>query len=169
MRMKFVVLFFSIVIFSFGQKKYPKPDKIPSLLFYIQHSLNQNTYVYELNLVNGNLNINNPIKVFRINYEDRGQKENLTLIQRKYAYGVNYLSPDKKKFSLSANKAIPMVLKSDGKNYWIEIEINHKKIILERIFIQSDRHSKGLNPKVEGIIFYGKDIKGNIIQEKFIP
>lgn len=168
MKLRIFVLFFSIIIFSFAQKNYPIPHKTPTLLFYIQHSLNRNTYVYELNLEKGMINID-PIKVYRINYEDKRQQENLSLLQRKYAYGVNYLSSDKKKFNLSASKSIPMFLKTDGKHYWIEIEINKRAIKLDRIYIQSNKNTKGLNTKVEELIFYGRDIKGNLIQEKFIP
>lgn len=169
MRIKLLVLFFSIITFCFSQRNYPKPDKTSALLFYIQHNLNHNTYVYEINLEKGKLNKIDPVKVYRINYEDKGQKENLSFIQRKYAYGVNYISADKTKFNLSATRAIPMVLNTNDKNSWIEIEINNKKLILEKIFIQSNEKSKGLKIKVDSIIFIGKDVKGNLIREKLIP
>jgi hypothetical protein len=169
MRVRLLFLFFSISILSFAQKNHPKPDKTSALLFYVQHNLNYNTYVYELNMENGSVNSSDPVKVYRMNYEDKGQKENLTLIQRRYAYGINYMSDDKTKFNLSANKAIPMVLKTNDKQSWVEIVVNNNKIILEKIFIQSDKKTKGLKTKVESIIFYGKDGKGNLIQEKYIP
>ncbi len=169
MKIRLFILLSSLFIFSFAQKKYPKPDKTPQLLFYIQHNLNRNTYIYEINLDKGQLSTIDPIKVSRIVYEEKGQKEPLTLIQRKYAYGVNYITNDKRQFNLSASKKIPMHLKTKDGKHWIEIEVNDKKITLEKIFIQSDKNSKGLNTKIESIILEGKDAKGNLIQEKFIP
>lgn len=169
MKSYLLIFLFGLTSFLFAQKAHPIPKKNSSSLFYTQHNQNHNTFIYELNLTNGKLDLNDPIKVFRINYEDAQQQENLSIIQRKYAYGINYLTADKTKFYLSASKNIPMQLKSANNKYWVEVLVNNKTIILDNIFIQTSNKGKGLSTKVEYIILKGKDSKGNSIQEKFLP
>ncbi|TAJ15118.1 DUF4833 domain-containing protein [Marinilabiliaceae bacterium JC017] len=70
---------------------YPVPEKGPGHLFYIQRSLNRNTVVYEANFdEQGNLDAANPVKIYWVMYEKEGNIEELTYLERKFAYGINF-------------------------------------------------------------------------------
>lgn len=84
-----IFCYFYFIGLTLAQNNYPVPKITNTRLFYIQHSLSKNTYVYDVNL-NGNIiDVHNPIHVYRILYEDNGQVANLTMPQRKLAYGYN--------------------------------------------------------------------------------
>lgn len=164
-----ILSFFALLFSMFGlckaQENYPTPPKNKFQLFYIQHNSNHNTFVYEIDVNNEK----SPVKVYRINYESKGEINELSPIQRKYAYGVNYLNDRKTTFSLAAMKNIPFELKSSNQKYFTEILINNKKIIVERIFIHNDKSSSGLKTKVDYIMVYGKNASGKSVAEKFVP
>ena len=155
------------ILFSVGiasaQDGYPKPKSSDKLLFYIQHSSNHNTFVYELNA-----DKSNPIAVFRINFEDKGQKEQLSSIQKKFAYGVNYKNEAKTQFALSALKTTMLELKHGNGSSWVELTWKNQKIKLEHIFIQLQSNSNGINSKPEFVIVYGKNSHNKTVVEKII-
>lgn len=119
---------------------YPKPPVTDSRLFYVQRTPNANTIVYDLNLAaDGRPDTDSPVKAYWIRYADKGQKEDLNYIQRKFAYGLttkplangNYdiRFVSYKKFPLTLMKA------SDGK-YHIFAFISQKQIILNSVFVK---------------------------------
>lgn len=163
--LSFFALIFTMLGFCKAQENYPIPPKNKFQLFYIQHNSNHNTFVYEMDVNNDK----SPIKVYRIHYESKGEINELSPIQRKYAYGVNYLNANKTTFSLAAMKNIPFELKSANQKYYAEILINNKRIKVDRIFIHNDKNSSGLKIKVEYIMVYGKNAAGKSVAEKFVP
>lgn len=162
--MRIIVLIFILfqTIFAFGQKGYPIPDKTPNLLFYIQHSSNHNTFVYEYDPYNKS----NPIKVQRINYEGNGERNSLSNIQKKFAYGINYINSKKDQFVLAAKKDTPFYLKQSKSNHFVEIFIKNQKIILDKIYLKIKKGTSGLNTKIDYMIIYGKNENGKYIEEK---
>ncbi|OUD39558.1 DUF4833 domain-containing protein, partial [Flavobacterium psychrophilum] len=89
--MKFVcpifLFFFNIGLVT-AQENYPKPIKTKTLLFYIQHSNNYNTYLYDINMNGQTINSIDPIKEYRILYATDSSKRPLTKMQKKLAYGI---------------------------------------------------------------------------------
>ncbi|QTV06917.1 DUF4833 domain-containing protein [Faecalibacter bovis] len=160
---KFLLLLFFSFQFLNAQEGYPKPTITENLLFYIQHSSNHNTFIYEWN---GSKSA--PINAFRINYEDNGQKEELTSVQRKFAYGVNYTNASKSQFYLAATKKIILNLKSVGDKHWVEVTIGKQKIKIDHIFIQLQSKSNGINVKADYILIYGKNQNNKSIVEKIV-
>ena len=72
-----------------AQDKFPVPTGNPNQLFYLQRTANTNTIICELNYTNNNvLNAEEPVHVFWLRYTDKGQKEELNFIQKKFAYGI---------------------------------------------------------------------------------
>ncbi|MDE3253626.1 MAG: DUF4833 domain-containing protein, partial [Bacteroidota bacterium] len=67
---------------------FPVPQNNPNQLFYLQRPANTNTVIYELNAVNGVPDKKQPIHVFWIKYARNGEKEELTDLENKYAYGI---------------------------------------------------------------------------------
>jgi len=169
MKLRFFFVLFFLFFIGFAQEGYPVPTKNKNHLFYIQHNSNHNTYVYDVNLKKNVLNAKEPIEVYRINYEKGGKREELSAIQRKFAYGVNFKPNSTSIFYLSASKNIPLTLKQQNQKYWIEVIVNNKKIRVEKIFIFIDKNTSGLNIKVDSFIIYGKTENGNSVVEKVRP
>lgn len=159
--------------YTFAQDGYPKPPFKSNTLFYIQHSEGHNTYVYEANIIDKqHFNAKNPINNYRILYDKGGEIKPLTGIQQKFAYGIitKELGNNIVEFEIVSYKNQPLYLKMDkaGKPY-VETTLNGHKFNLHRIFIKQKEGTSGLGTQVEYLIFYGKDHKGNKVQEKLIP
>lgn len=173
--MKSYVYCFILVLSSIvnAQKNYPIPPKSNNQLFYIQHNENKNTYVYDAVFLNkGVLDNENPVDIYRILYAENGEKKPLTAIQKKLAYGLIIKNVKKNEFQLSlvSYPEQKLILKLDShQNPFVETVINHKTIKLSRVFLKQKKGTSGLSVKLEYILFYGLDSKGNMIEEKIIP
>lgn len=161
MKVFFLFLFYISVIFStFGQDNYPVPPRNENTLFYIQHSNNHNTYMYEAKLIGLNFDINNPVDSYRIVYTEGGKRKSLTEIQKKMAYGLDIKNTGVNLYEMylavSKDIKLNLFLSETGKpKVWVNID--NRKIILTRIFVQIKKESKSLKPDVENVIFEGDD------------
>lgn len=120
------------------EKQLPVPTV--SRLFYLQRDPNTNTVIYELNADrNGVPDKDKPVHPYWIRYTEKNEKEELSFIQRKFAYGVNAtpLGNDRYDIRFVSYKKIPFVLMkgTDGK-YHIFVTISKKQVTLNRIFIR---------------------------------
>jgi hypothetical protein len=154
------LLLLALLLISFSatiaQEGYPVPPHNPSRLFYIQHANNHNTFVYDANFLGKTLSDNEPIKIYRINYKKGGIKEELTNMQRKMAYGINFVKTavNTYEFTLAAYPEKKLFLKvNDEKDPHVTVHINGKNIILRRMFLYCNKLGTG----VSAINFYGKD------------
>lgn len=120
-----------------AQQHYPAPKDSESLLFYIQHSHNQNTYVYNAPIENGRFRDRDPIEVHRILYEKDGQRLPITAIQRGMAYGVESekINDSLYRFYLVSFKKIPLYLTLETGAPKVYVTVNGNKMYLERIFL----------------------------------
>ncbi len=138
----------AIVIFVQGGKSiilaqpagYPTPVGNSNQLFYLQRTHNKNTIVYELNFKNGKVNTEDPVHVFWLRYQERGQKEELSYIQRKFAYGLKSkkIAENQYELSLVSYKKYKIYLQNgaDGK-FHVYSMINKKWSLLTKIYIQT--------------------------------
>jgi len=130
----------------------PVPKGIKNQLFYLQRDPNKNTVIYELNLKNGEVDPKTPVNVYWIRYEEKGQKQDLSTMQRKLGYGLNskYLGKDKYELRFVSYDKLPLLLsKSETDNkYHIYAKIKQKQMILNRIFVRVTWGSFGW-PKVK--------------------
>lgn len=118
--------------------EYPIPPPNPKQLFYLQRPPNTNTVIYELNMENGVLDKKQPIRPYWISYAKKGQTEELTDVQRKYAYGIKTTMLDDNSYEchLVAYKKLKLYLKEgEDKQYHIYTTVNDKQLIVHRIFI----------------------------------
>jgi len=162
MKKIFTLLFsVSVVFFSFSQENYPKPKKTTTRLFYIQHSNNFNTYVYDARLSNNKtLDSQKPIDQYRIVYTEDGKKKPLTLIQKKYAYGMraNKIAVNFYRMHISGAKNFLLYLIIDSKDRArVYTVVNDKKLFLDHIFVKLKEKTFGLNSKAEYILLFGRD------------
>lgn len=152
---------------------YPTPPTSGERLFYVQRTPNANTIVYDLNLnSDGKLNTEQPVKVYWLKYAERGQKEELNYIQRKFAYGLNtkVLNNGSYDIRFVSYKKFPLTLMKggDGK-YHIFASVAQKQVILNRIFVKIEGGSFWI-PNVLYVEIKGTDPEtGKEIVDRFKP
>jgi hypothetical protein len=118
---------------------FPVPPPNSKQLFYLQRTSNTNTIVYELNYQDGVIDKENPVQGFWIRYQEKGQREDLSFIQRKFAYGIKTKQLGENNYELSfvSYKKYKMYLRlGEDKKYYVYTNINRKPAILKSIFIK---------------------------------
>ena len=167
----FFFCFFSNTI-VFSQENYPKPEKTATRLFYIQHSNNHNTYVYDANMEGESINTKNPIVEYRIVYTEGGVKKPLSKVQKDFAYGMNtkIIAPNLIEMHLAASSKLKFYLTfSDKEKPRVYVTINKCKLYLDSMFVQLKEGSTSLKTKAKYVLFSGKDfITGENVVEKLI-
>lgn len=166
----FALIFFSI--HAQAQKDYPVPPHTTNRLFYIQHNESKNTFVYDAVFsTKGNFNEEDPVNIYRILYEQKGEKKPLTGIQKKLAYGLKIKNKEKNVFLLTlvSYPSQQLILKLSTKNTPIVVTtVNGKDMVLNKVFLKKKNGTGGLSVKLDYILFHGTDKNGNSIQEKII-
>jgi hypothetical protein len=142
-----------------GQDKFPVPPGTPNQLFYLQRTANSNTIVCELNYKGNTLDVDEPVHVYWLRYEDKGQKEELNFVQKKFAYGIKstFISKDKYEINFVSYKKYPMLLmKGPNNKFNVYGTINQKQAIVNRIFVKINGGSFW-SPNVEYVEIKGID------------
>lgn len=152
---------------------FPTPKNIDNMLFYIQRDPNVNTAIYAINYQeNGKIDKSNPIKAYWVRYAEKGEKKDLSYIQRKFAYGIESKSLDNEEFELQfvSYKKLPLTLKKIGSDqkYHVFVSVNQKRIQVEKIFVRIEGGSFWL-PNVKYAEVTGIDASSNkIITERML-
>ncbi|WP_418510230.1 DUF4833 domain-containing protein [Corallibacter sp.] len=155
---------FLFVVFVFGygfcQTDYPTPPITTTTLFYIQHSNNYNTYMYDARMQDGAILPENPVEAYRIVYTEGGIKKPLTEIQKRLAYGIRYtkLTTNFYELELAAQKQTPLFLVLDDSGTpKVYTTINKRKMFINNMFIQLKNKNPLLGFEVRYIRFEGTD------------
>ena len=172
-QMKLTSLLLLITLHALGGDRFPTPPFSPNRLFFIQRSTNANVVVYDANLIAGKLNAKDPVYTYWYRYGEKGQKEELTTIQRTLAYGL-YTTlvpgvPNTYEGHFLAYRKRKFMVKQDPSGDPIALfPINGKMQILKRVFVSVDE-SKFVTT-VNYIELFGKDpVTGKDVYEKFKP
>ena len=142
-QMKLASLLLLITLNTLGGDRFPTPPYSPNRLFYIQRSTNANVVVYDANLIAGKLNAKDPVYTYWYRYGEKGQKEELTTIQRTLAYGL-YTTlvpgvPNTYEGHFLAYRKRKFMVKQDPSGDPIALfPINGKMQILKRVFVSVD-------------------------------
>ncbi|MBE8724432.1 DUF4833 domain-containing protein [Flavobacterium hungaricum] len=144
---------------------FPTPKNIDNMVFYIQRDPNINTAIYAINYEeNGKINKSDPIKAYWIRYAEKGEKKDFSYVQRKFAYGLETKTLDNEEFELLfvSYKKLPLTLKKIGSDqkYRVFVNINQKKIQVEKIFVRIEGGSFWL-PNVKYAEVTGIDTSSN--------
>jgi len=175
-----VVLCSLLCLYAAAQEGFPVPVGNANQLFYLQRTSNTNTIVYELNYKKGVLDEDNPVHVFWIRYAEKGQRAELSWIQRVFAYGVKIkLMPDSSyRVRLVSYAGYSMYLKKGvDKKYRLYAPINGKQMILSHIFVKITGGSmwspdieyfevSGIDPATNKPVAERKKVLTNEIKEK---
>jgi hypothetical protein len=118
---------------------FPVPKKDVYNLFYLQRQPNSNTIMIDLNMTNGELDLDNPVHVYWRRYAEQGQSEELSWIQRTFAYGIDSkkISDTAYELNFVSYKKRKFWLEKDAEGQWQVFTTfsNGKKMILKRIYM----------------------------------
>ena len=150
----FLMPFFCLQAENQKDNTYPTPER----LFHIARSANRNLVCYDANLVNGKIDNKKPIKVYWVNREEHpGEKNGLSYIQRKLAYGYKVVESGQNiwKCTLTAYPKRELLLCRYKNGYVCLININHQRAVLESLYVKANPR----NPlKVEYVELRGRSI-----------
>ena len=153
--------------------KYPVPLGNTKQLFYLQRTENMNTLIYELNEANGVLDTENPIHIFWILYAKEKQHEELSEMEKKFAYGIKIKLAvnESYQFTLVAYSKINLQLKKGAdEKYHVYVTPTKQQLILNKVYIQVKEGGFKIEPDVEYIEFTGTDaVNGKETTERVIP
>ncbi|MDI1353618.1 MAG: DUF4833 domain-containing protein [bacterium] len=166
--------FLALIIF-FGQSftpvltdKMPIPTGITNMLFYVQRSLNKNTIIYQLNTNEKNeVDAQEPIRIFWINYEGESDQEPLNTIQKKFAYGLSFTGVDAESKTFCFNfvsyksQKLYVIQSPIDKVYRTYSIFNNKLLTVKKIFIDIEGGTFWY-PRVKYIEVSGRDVKTNV-------
>lgn len=140
---------------------FPIPQGIKNQLFYIQRTPNTNTIIYQLNLdEQGVLNERQPIHPFWIRYQEDSSFQELSYIQRNYAYGLkfNRINQDKYEVHFVSYKKYVIYLMRDAQDgqFKAYTDMDGKLGILSKIYLHIEGGSFWF-PKVVYVEVSGHD------------
>ena len=125
-------------------------------LFFIERTKNKNYVQYDVRLMkNNDLTDSNPVTAYWV--LENGQQEELTLIERKYAYGIGSqekLEQNKFRVLLVALKDREIIVEKINGSFRAVVSINGIQSILEKVYIESKERLVGL-PTVLYIDLFG--------------
>lgn len=140
---------------------FPVPPVNSNSLFYLQRTPNTNTVICELNQQDGVLDKDEPVKVLWIRYTEQRQREDLSWLQRHFAYGLHEKDLGNGVYELRfvSYKKVPMYLmKWSGDNrQHVFVTINNRQAILNRVYIRIDPGGSFWSPNVKYLELRGID------------
>jgi phosphatidylglycerophosphate synthase len=143
------------------QDSFPVPPHTGTSLFYLQRTPNINTIICELNERNGKLDKEDPVHVFWIRYNEQKQHQELSFLQRHFAYGIKSKPLGNDRYELhfiSYKKLLFYLIKSPTDNkHHIYANITGKQAILNKIFIKINPGGSFWSPNIEYLELKGTD------------
>jgi hypothetical protein len=155
--MKMLITILLTVIFSFvSWSAFADSWNNSDRLFFIERNKNKNYVQYDARLTkNNDLRASNPVTPYWV-LENGGQEE-LTLMERKYAYGIDSqekLEENKYKILLVALKDREIIVEKIDGSFRAVVSINGKQSVLEKVYIEYKERFTGL-PKILYIDLFG--------------
>jgi phosphatidylglycerophosphate synthase len=142
---------------------FPVPPTNANSLFYLQRTPNTNTIICELNLTNGRLDQDEPVKVLWIRYTEQHQRQELTWIQRHFAYGLRERDLGNGVYELRfvSYRKIPMYLMRSpvDNRHHVYVTIQGRQAILNRVYIRIDPGGTFWSPNVKYLELKGVDVQ----------
>lgn len=173
-RMRFLFCWMMLIFVAenvAAQEGYPIPSG-PNQLFYLQKKTNKNTIVCEVNYKNGVADPDDPVHVFWMRYSDKGEKLELSFIQRKFAYGMKSKKIGTDQYELhfvSLKKYKMFLVKSADNKYHILTSINNKLSVLNRVYLEINGGTFW-SPNVDYVELLGTDPASKaVVKERVKP
>lgn len=149
---------------------YPVPKK-EGLLFYIQRNQNINTVVYEVNINHTNdWNLEDPMKVYWIKYNELQEEQELNYIQNKLAYGYKsrVISPELVEFNFVSYDKQFFIHKDKDFSFRVLTQLGNKRAVLTNMYVYAEEF--GVFPEVKFVELFGVCVETQLpCYEKIIP
>ena len=141
-------------------------------LFKIERSKNSNIIQYDAQLgTDGRLLKKEPVVGYWIRHNEQGQIEQLSWIQRKFAFGFSakyHRDSDSATVDMVADIGQPITVRRVKGKYMAVIDLEGHPSQLEKIYIKA--HGKGISVTVEYVEIFGVDLNnGELTYAKIIP
>lgn len=154
------------------ETEWPVPAE-PLQLFYLQRDPDINTVVYQLNMVDGEINGNKPVNVFWIRYAENNEQRPLNYVQRTMAFGLTHRKLDNGDFALQLvsyrDLALRLTYHEALGRHVVYASINGTQAILDRIYVRIDGGSL-FNPNIVYFELSGRDTStGRAVSERLTP
>lgn len=137
-------------------------------LFYIERSTNANVVMYDVNVDDhGRLAPKSTVMAYWIMKAEDGHREELTRLERRFAYGVDIVDRSATALALRLKAYSGRIFKvrARGQGYHAEVRIKGHLSVLERIFVQAD--NGGLMPSALYIDLHGRRLAdGALVSER---
>ncbi len=168
-RAVFAVLF--VMLSYLPQSTFAVSRDQASHLFFIERSKNKNLVQYDIRLTkNSDPSDQRPVNVYWI--LENGRREELSPIEKKYAYGIarqEKLDKDKFKVMLAAFKGLEIIVEKLNDSFRAVVSIHGRESILQKIYIKSEEPQVGL-PRVLYVELFGRSKEtGQPIKERISP
>jgi phosphatidylglycerophosphate synthase len=140
---------------------FPIPPRNANSLFYLQRTSNTNTIICELNEKDGQLDKEEPVHVLWIRYMEQKQRQELSFVQRHFAYGLKEKDLGNDVYELhfvSFKKLVLYLMKSSVDNRrHVFATITGRQAILNRIYVKINPGGSFWSPNVEYLELKGVD------------
>lgn len=139
-------------------------------LFVIERSTNANVVAYDARLGDGGFDVRDPISVYWILHEEGGEREELSALERRMAFGVRVsrATAEEVVFSLAALPDRPITVRLEREGPVATVEIGEEIVRLEAIFVAAKERS--LVPGVEYVELGGTRLRdGEKTKERIRP
>jgi phosphatidylglycerophosphate synthase len=140
---------------------FPIPPRNANSLFYLQRTSNTNTIICELNVKDGQLDKEEPVHVLWIRYMEQKQRQELSFVQRHFAYGLKEKDLGNDVYELhfvSFKKLALYLMKSSVDNRrHVFATITGRQAILNRIYVKINPGGSFWSPNVEYLELKGVD------------
>lgn len=153
-------------------EEFPTPQE-PNQIFYVQRSLNSNTIVYAARRdAAGGLDSRNPVDVYWRRYNDEGQRQELSSLESRFAFGVKVKpvkdQPGAFKVAVVSYPERQALLKLVNGVPRLEGMVAGQPAVLDHAWLDVD--DSGSVPKVNRVDLYGSSLAtGAALKESFIP
>jgi hypothetical protein len=163
-------LLFFLLIFEAGILQADQKNHQP--LFKIERNTNANFIQYDAQIgSDGKLDRKLPVVAYWIRLAEQGQKQELSRIQSKFAYGFKAdldRASDTVTLEIAADIGRPIIVVRDNTAYQATAKINGKLSRIKKIYIHAT--GKGLSTTVDYIQLHGIDMEtGDDAFEQFVP
>ena len=171
MKTKVLIVFYIMILIllsaASGETLCDKRDP----LFRIERSKNKNIVQYDACLLqNKNISESDPVHAYWV--LTNGQKEELSILESKEAYGIQSkekLGENKFRIVLAALKDRSLTVQKMKEGFKALTQISGELSILERVYVQSEEQTVGL-PKVQHVDLFGRSLRTNKpVKEQIIP
>ncbi|MCD6597742.1 MAG: DUF4833 domain-containing protein, partial [Bacteroidales bacterium] len=144
-----------------------------NMLFQIDRSRDPDVIMYDVNLNSlGELDKSNPINIYWIKNTQKGIIKPLTGIQKKFGYGLKFISISENMADFQFVSYFDRVFKlrkTDNNQFKVFTVSHNKKVEVQRLYVQFEDKSSWI-PNILNIELYGIDTdNGNPVHESIAP